>query len=164
MTQSATVESLHNAVFLTTELLENILGHLPMRDLLLAQRVSRRWAEAINKSVPMQQTLFFKPREADFCWRYNHSDGIPDSECLARVKLDHTLISEEAPTTLLIKQADPNPLIMTSDYHDDVWDMVSSGGCALMVSLFTLLSNSRSQTPLKQRTFRQQFSARALGF
>jgi hypothetical protein len=125
-------------VFLTTELVENILGHLPMRDLLLAQRVSRKWAGIIKKSLPMQQTLYFKPREAHFSWRYNYGDGISDLESLQRVKLDYTPTSEEAPTTLLIKQADPNPLIMTSDHHDDFWDNFSSGGCALMVSLVHL--------------------------
>lgn len=41
------------------ELLENILGHLPMRDLLLAQRVSKTW-QAVIQLKPLQRALFFE--------------------------------------------------------------------------------------------------------
>ncbi|KAI7162285.1 hypothetical protein KC349_g2202 [Hortaea werneckii] len=45
----------------TSELLEHILSQLPMRDLLLAQRVSRRFKAVIDSSDKIQQALFFKP-------------------------------------------------------------------------------------------------------
>lgn len=43
------------------ELLEHILLHLPMRDLLLAQRVSRMFKEVIDNSDTIQRALFFVP-------------------------------------------------------------------------------------------------------
>lgn len=44
------------------ELLEQILLHLPQRDLLLAQRVCKRWHAVINRSNHIQQALYFLPR------------------------------------------------------------------------------------------------------
>ncbi|KAB2571530.1 hypothetical protein DBV05_g9801 [Lasiodiplodia theobromae] len=43
------------------ELLELILAQLPMRDLLLAQRVCRRFNNLIQTSIVLQQALFFRP-------------------------------------------------------------------------------------------------------
>ena len=43
------------------ELLERILLLVPMRDLLLSQRVSKFWQALITNSLPLQQALFFKP-------------------------------------------------------------------------------------------------------
>lgn len=45
----------------TTELHELILHKLPMRDLLLAQRVSKTWRELIQRSNKLQRALFLKP-------------------------------------------------------------------------------------------------------
>lgn len=50
------------AVFMTTELLENILWFLPMKDLLLNQRVCRKWQVVIEDTPRLQQSLFFRPR------------------------------------------------------------------------------------------------------
>ena len=52
-----------NAVFQTTELLELILSFLPTKNLLLSQRVCTKWQADIAKSKPLQQALFFTPRE-----------------------------------------------------------------------------------------------------
>jgi hypothetical protein len=87
MTPSEIRASLHNAVFLTTELLEMILEFLPMRDLLLAQRVTSKWRDVINRSTRMQQTLFFQPRDAETFWKCNTRDTT-----LVRVKADHKLV------------------------------------------------------------------------
>jgi hypothetical protein len=56
-------------VLSTTELLQRILLHLPVRDLLLAQCVSRSFLDLITSSLMLQEALFFraKPhRHADF--------------------------------------------------------------------------------------------------
>jgi hypothetical protein len=45
----------------TPELLELILSHLPERDLLLAQRVSRIWHSSVSTSPILQTTLHFRP-------------------------------------------------------------------------------------------------------
>ncbi|KAK3717979.1 hypothetical protein LTR37_005405 [Vermiconidia calcicola] len=45
----------------TVELLEHILYKLPMRDLLLAQRVCKQWQAVIKDSKKLQRALFFEP-------------------------------------------------------------------------------------------------------
>ncbi|KAK5136528.1 hypothetical protein LTR08_002872 [Meristemomyces frigidus] len=50
----------------TTELLEAVLLQLPMRDLLLAQGVSKRFEEVIAGS-PIQRALFFEPEPVRSC-------------------------------------------------------------------------------------------------
>jgi len=64
-TRAMTKASLSNAVFLTTELLENVLHRLPMRDLLLAQRVCRKWRSVITENTEMQPDLFFLQKEPE---------------------------------------------------------------------------------------------------
>lgn len=49
-------------VFGTPELLEAILAQLPVRDLLLAQRICTEFRKAITSSPPLQQLLFFRPK------------------------------------------------------------------------------------------------------
>ncbi|KAF2186404.1 hypothetical protein K469DRAFT_707061 [Zopfia rhizophila CBS 207.26] len=44
------------------EILELILLHLPMRDLLLAQLVCSRWKAVIDASIHIQRALYFLPR------------------------------------------------------------------------------------------------------
>lgn len=67
--------SVHNAVLLTTEPLENVLSHLPKKDLLLAQRVSHKWHAVISESKQLQQALFFVPHEADAYWELIPKSG-----------------------------------------------------------------------------------------
>lgn len=45
----------------TTELRETIISHLPPRDVLLAQRVSRTWHATIKGSLMLQRALGFVP-------------------------------------------------------------------------------------------------------
>ncbi|KAK5680167.1 hypothetical protein LTS10_007094 [Elasticomyces elasticus] len=75
VTRQSTRQAAINAVFLTTELLEGILHQLPMKDLLLAQRISRRFRDVIGQSVILQQDLFMQPREADFAWKILETPG-----------------------------------------------------------------------------------------
>lgn len=48
-------------VFAVTELLDNILLQLPLRNLLLAQRVDCTWRDTIQTSPQIQQAFFFRP-------------------------------------------------------------------------------------------------------
>lgn len=57
----AKLRALIERVLCTTELLEMILLHLPLKDLLLAQRVSTKWRAIINDSPDLQKALFFRP-------------------------------------------------------------------------------------------------------
>jgi hypothetical protein len=55
----------------TTELLENILVHLPVKDLFVHQRVSKRFQATIAESLAIQRKMFLRlsstPREY---WKY----------------------------------------------------------------------------------------------
>jgi hypothetical protein len=53
--------SAQESVLALPELLESILLHLPLKDLLFAQKVSRQWQTVIATSPPIQQALFFAP-------------------------------------------------------------------------------------------------------
>ncbi|KAF7185575.1 hypothetical protein HII31_13072 [Pseudocercospora fuligena] len=48
-------------VFDTVELLESILLELPIRDVLLAQRIAKSWQQTITGSIKLQRSLFLKP-------------------------------------------------------------------------------------------------------
>ena len=51
-------------VFGTVELLEAVLLLLPLKTLLLSQRVSQKWKAAISGSQKLQQALFYTPIES----------------------------------------------------------------------------------------------------
>lgn len=132
MTRSAKKAALHNAVLLTTELLENVLEQLPMRDLLLAQRVCRKWKAVIEGSEYMQQLLFFQPGKAKFCWKYNDSDDVSRSENLVRVEAEYQLLDEEAATTRLYDEGEFNPLVFNQQSDDVIpyWESAQESGNA----------------------------------
>ncbi|RMY73083.1 hypothetical protein D0864_10300 [Hortaea werneckii] len=66
ITRSQALSAARNAVLQTTELLENILYFLPMKDLLFAQR----------RSVPLQEALFLRPRELGVYWKLVKEPGV----------------------------------------------------------------------------------------
>ena len=111
VTRSASRKSTIAAVFLTTELLENILQFLPMKDLLLAQRVSRNWKDVITKSNSLQQMLFFTHKQTDFLWEF---DAASRQRWPTRVHRDHKLPRESADHRLL-KNGQVNPLVFAVD-------------------------------------------------
>lgn len=59
MTSTTNAQPAQRVVLETAELLENILLHLPTRDLLLAQRTCRQWEKLIDGSIHCQRALFF---------------------------------------------------------------------------------------------------------
>lgn len=76
---SADLRALHVA-----ELLERILLSLPMKDILLDQRVCKFWKELVKNSPKLQQALFYQPDYSDTeTWTaINWSDIEDDEECL----------------------------------------------------------------------------------
>ncbi|KAK3636508.1 hypothetical protein LTR56_014134 [Elasticomyces elasticus] len=88
------------------ELLEHILLHLPMRDLLFAQKVCKEWQQAINSSPSVQKALCFRPgTQADVA-------GDP------RYELDTPLTASGfAPNQLLLRYFMPDN---GYDYGEDV--------------------------------------------
>ncbi|KAF7195314.1 hypothetical protein HII31_03206 [Pseudocercospora fuligena] len=91
------------AVFATTELLENILRYLPMKDLLLDQRVCKKWQAVILRSKEMQQQLFFQPREAQHKWLLGR-------DTFQRVPID----ADESETAYSLPSGELNPLLFTA--------------------------------------------------
>ena len=86
VTRRATFE----AVLLTTELLKNILQYLPAKDLLLAQRVSKKWRAVVTENDALQKVLFLAPQEPSYRWRYKVSRSAGEysfSKINARAKL-----------------------------------------------------------------------------
>jgi hypothetical protein len=56
-------------IFSTTELLEQVLSHLGVQDLIVLRRVSCHWRDVINSSLILQRALFLAPEpELDFEW------------------------------------------------------------------------------------------------
>ena len=70
ITRAASKRGVFEPVLHTTELLEAILDHLPEKELLLAQRVCRKFRAVISRSKLLQQKLFFAPAEATLGWSY----------------------------------------------------------------------------------------------
>lgn len=65
----------YNAVFLTTELLENVLHHLPATQLLLVQRVCRKWRGVIHQNGLLQEYLFLKASPKTVAWKWSDGPG-----------------------------------------------------------------------------------------
>ncbi|KAI0146163.1 hypothetical protein GGR57DRAFT_293855 [Xylariaceae sp. FL1272] len=61
------------------EIAENILAHLPMKDLLLAQGVSLSWRDLIRASPVLQMSLFMRPRHLEPA-QNTSSNGVPIRE------------------------------------------------------------------------------------
>lgn len=78
-----------------------------MRDLLLAQRVSRKWKAVITENTSLQQKLFLVPRKADFCWLFN---PVSPLKWPTQVSRDYKLPADSNKDVLL-EQGRVNPLI-----------------------------------------------------
>jgi len=52
-------------VLSTYELLENILLHLPLRQILLSQRISKSFRDLVQRSPNLRRVLFLKPVSDD---------------------------------------------------------------------------------------------------
>ena len=62
---------------LPSELLEHILYDLPIRDLLLSQRVCRTWRSLISSSPTLQQALFLRPSPGPFeGWKITYTTAV----------------------------------------------------------------------------------------
>ncbi|KAK5723107.1 hypothetical protein LTR17_013977 [Elasticomyces elasticus] len=134
-TRLTTKHSVFNAVLLTTELLEPILSQLPMKDLLLAQRVSRKWRDVIMQSKEMQQKLFMLPIEANHIWDM-YDPGVGEWFEIRRFRgnednrksgnYQHTIVS-----------GDINELLLKINATQNLWDKII-GGPAIEFAEFRL--------------------------
>lgn len=108
-------------VFAIPELLENILIYLPMRDLLLAQSISRTFHTAIHNIPSLQEKLFFRARRV----RAGDNDKIRDVNPMLHP--DHapwfnaTLYVAHGPgqSVVSLKASEDNCLIRLEDRPDN---------------------------------------------
>ncbi|KAK5697849.1 hypothetical protein LTR97_006807 [Elasticomyces elasticus] len=127
-TRLTTKHSAFNAVLLTTELLEHILSQLPMKDLLLAQRVSRKWRDVIAQSKELQQQLFMLPIEAELVWDRSFTEDGEWSE-LTRFRGDKSY-RRPGDYEHTFKSGDINELLLIVDDYQDIWDKTSEGSAS----------------------------------
>ncbi|KAK4902735.1 hypothetical protein LTR27_000674 [Elasticomyces elasticus] len=85
-TRSMTRTSVFNAVFQTTELLENILYFLPLKGLVVAQMVCSKWRDVITQVEHFRQALFLEPAVPKAAWKWT-MDSM-DCYCHTLEKLD----------------------------------------------------------------------------
>ncbi|KAI7213718.1 hypothetical protein KC333_g6427 [Hortaea werneckii] len=110
ITRSQTLSAARNAVLHTTELLENILYFLPMKDLLFAQRVCMKWRELIQRSIPLQEALFFRPKELNVFWKVvEEADMLPKA-----VKISREQYMQGSPGEVF-QTAIPNEMLCDTD-------------------------------------------------
>lgn len=81
--KTARAPALAQQVFGTTELLEEVLLKLPMKDLFMSQKVCKRWKAVLEQSIRIQRTIFFVPATTK-----------DDSEVIGFEFPDHTLDPE----------------------------------------------------------------------
>lgn len=110
-------------MLLTTELLENILKFLPMRDLLLVQRVSRKWSAVITQSTLLQQMLFFAPKQTEFRWECEVKHEGPRRKWPRKV--DRTYVLPEVrpkgvARLILMDNGQLNPLLFSC--VENIWE------------------------------------------
>lgn len=102
------------AVFLTTELLEQVLYCMPAKEVLLAQRVCRKFRCVISESKLLQQKLFFSPAEMTSGWKYDALAGnwirLSGTDLGAAQRQGSDIVSDGVPNPMLFQQAgEPDP-------------------------------------------------------
>ena len=73
--QGPACQAASDAVFHITELLEYILSHLDIKDILRAQRISKKWQAVVVENGELQQRLFLAPEEQRGRWKYTFLRG-----------------------------------------------------------------------------------------
>lgn len=87
-----------------------------MRDILIAQRVARKWREVTQGSKQLQQALFMVPREADHAWEV-YPDPDDSTRVVNLVKLDknEVKVKDANGNTRVVRGAELNPMWFTDD-------------------------------------------------
>lgn len=94
-------------VLSTTELLENVLAHLSMRELLQAQQICRHWQAVIESSRNLQQNLYFVQMQATARPQHQFLLGIKSTFATTQ----SLIMPNDAPVTTL-KLGTLNPLLL----------------------------------------------------
>lgn len=106
LTRGATTSLIRNAVFNTSELLENVLLQLSAKDILSARRVNVHFNALIMTSPRIQRKLFLLAEPVTTTWVFNSEDMVikegkgddrnqPGIEWTIPAKLNHLLFTEQ---------------------------------------------------------------------
>lgn len=74
-TRSMTTQAARQAVLETTELLEQIILHLPVKKIFVVQRVCKQFYDTIRASPLLQQRMFLKPSLKPQMWKIQMGNG-----------------------------------------------------------------------------------------
>lgn len=105
---------------MTTELLESILRFLPMKDLLLAQRVSHKWKAVITGNTELQQLLFMAPKESTSRWQTWWSTNLTKLLVGASPDKDHRIVDCGQPNPLLFHDGQKDVIMARVEFGDDM--------------------------------------------
>lgn len=85
-----------------------------MKDILLSQRVARRWREVIQGSTMLQQSLFMTLREADDIWEVCIDETDPDRiRKLVRLQKNKVKSEDTKDNVRIVQGAELNPMWFT---------------------------------------------------
>lgn len=99
-----------DAALSTTELLEQILSHLDIKDLVVLRRVSRHWRDVMPKSLVIQRAMFLAPEpKLPFQW---HLQWITLGQPWRYIKKPFGAVSEPPePPESVLQSSRFNPLL-----------------------------------------------------
>lgn len=164
ITRGAKRKSLSDAVFLTTELLENVLEFLPMRDLLISQRVARKWRAVISDSTKLQQALFMVPRGATSGWRVvregpEYPGYMNLNARIERLSSPRELNATDEEIVAAVKHGELNPMFYVEDLDfRSLWEALGSSGDVI----FEFRQELRKPRSLRKWTSRPEASWRRM--
>ena len=115
ITRLMVLDGARRAVFNTTELLENILLHLPARSIYSAYRVSHQWKSLVSTSINIKKKLFLLPSTSKEVWKLDHTGPTWSS-----VAIDTPLVLETGSwLTPTVNPVRLNPLLSLNVFHID---------------------------------------------
>ncbi|KAK4956560.1 hypothetical protein LTR10_006087 [Elasticomyces elasticus] len=135
-TRSMSRTSVSNAVFQTTELLENILYFLQLKGLLIAQMVCSKWRDVITQVEHFRQALFLEPAVPKAAWKWTMLRG--NCHTLERLDIVPPLTSARKFEDGISLQASLHPLLKFTETRDEFDKLQSAGG-----DIFTFAADAR---------------------
>ncbi|KAK5680409.1 hypothetical protein LTS10_007337 [Elasticomyces elasticus] len=118
--------SVFNAVFQTTELLENILYFLPLKGLVVAQMVCSKWRDVITQGKDFKQALFLEPITPKAAWMWTMQYGY--CHTLERLDIVPALTSAINFEDGIALQASLHPLLKFTEIRDKFDKLQSACG------------------------------------
>lgn len=118
-----------------------------MRDLLISQRVARKWRAVISQSMKLQQALFMVPREAETGWKLVRNEW-GDIVLVETIVIANEDVTSENENVTVVKHADLNPMFFLQDERVRLmWELLEEGGTVIFEF------NDEFQRPRSQRTW-----------